>query len=841
MKISWLIKMAWRDSRASGKKLLLFTSSIVFGIGAFVAIQSFAESLKDNMALQSKTLMGADFKIDTDKPPSSDLIKLMDSLGGYVAREVAFPSMAAFSSVEATKFMRVRGLEGAFPIYGNLETSPREAGNQFKKNHFALVDETVMLQLGLEPGDSIKLGYSQIVIGGALKSIPGSNAIFSSIAPPVVVPYDFIAETQLIQTGSRIDYEFYFKTSTETNLVALDKTIDPKLDVLDADIDTHTSTSERLGRRYDNFEKFLNLVAFVALLLGCIGIASAVQIYIREKIASVVVLKCLGASNRQAFTIYLIQIAGIGLLGGCIGTLTGLAVQYSFPVLLKGLLPVDIVLRIHPQLVVGGLVLGLVMAVLFSLNPLLKTFYASPLQALRVEETPNVKTKKLTYAVATGILAFVFLVSWFILGRVNYALFFLAGIGITFLILVGISKLLTSALRKFFPKHWPFVYRQSLKNLFRPQNQTLILMVSIGLGSFLVSTLYFSKSMLLAQAEIDAQANKPNLILLDVQTSQVEKAQKTIEKNRLDVLDQVPIVTMRLHELKGKSVNEWQKDSTDLVQNWTLNHEYRVTYRDSLTVSEKIIEGDWIGEATQTDTQIPISISSNFAEDAKLKVGDSITFNVQGLLMNTRVASVREVDWGQVQLNFLVLFPKGVLEKAPQFWVMSTFVPDEKQSAALQQQLVGNFPNVSLLDLRQILNLVEGILDKITWLINFMAFFCILTAMVVLLGAVKTSKYQRLKENVLLRTVGASGNQIFRILFSEYILLGLLGSLSGIVLALLAGQLLALFLFETVFIPPILPVLILVCFITFLVTFIGVTNSYAAVKSPPLYVLRREV
>lgn len=841
MKIAWLIKMAWRDSRASGKKLLLFTSSIVFGIGAFVAIQSFGESLKDNMALQSKTLMGADFKIDTDKPPSSDLIELMDSLGGYVAREVAFPSMATFSSVEATKFMRVRGLEGAFPIYGNLETSPPEAGNQFEKNHFALVDETVMLQFGLEPGDSIKLGYSQIVIGGALKSIPGSNAIFSSIAPPVVVPYDFIAETQLIQTGSRIDYEFYFKTSTETNLVALDKTIDPKLDVLDADIDTHTSTSERLGRRYENFGKFLNLVAFVALLLGCIGIASAVQIYIREKIASVVVLKCLGASNRQAFTIYLIQIAGIGLLGGCIGTLTGLAVQYSFPVLLKGLLPVDIVLRIHPQFVVGGLVLGLVMAVLFSLNPLLKTFYASPLQALRVEETPNVRTKKLTYAVATAILAFVFLVSWFILGRVNYALFFLAGIGITFLILVGISKLLTSALRKFFPKHWPFVYRQSLKNLFRPQNQTLILMVSIGLGSFLVSTLYFSKSMLLAQAEIDAQANKPNLILLDVQTSQVENAQQTIKNSRLEVLDQVPIVTMRIHELKGKSVNEWQKDSTDLVQNWTLNHEYRVTYRDSLTVSEKIIEGDWIGEATQTDTQIPISISSNFAEDAKLKVGDSITFNVQGLLMNTRVASVREVDWGQVQLNFLVLFPKGVLEKAPQFWVMSTFVPDEKQSAALQQQLVGNFPNVSLLDLRQILNLVEGILDKITWLINFMAFFCILTAMVVLLGAVKTTKYQRLKENVLLRTVGASGNQIFRILFSEYILLGLLGSLSGIVLALLAGQLLALFLFETVFIPPILPVLILVCFITFLVTFIGVTNSYAAVKSPPLYVLRKEV
>lgn len=841
MKIGWLIQMAWRDSRASGKKLLLFTSSIIFGIAAFVAIQSFGESLKDNMALQSKTLMGADFKIDTDKPPENALLQMMDSLGGYEAREVAFPSMAAFSSVDATKFMRVRGIEGAFPFYGILDTSPPEAGSLFGHKRFALVDETVMLQYDLQPGDSIKLGYSQIVIGGALKSIPGSNAIFSSIAPPVVVPYDFIAETQLIQTGSRIDYEFYFKTSPETDLAALDKSLDPKLDALDADIDTHTSTSERLGRRYENFGKFLNLVAFIALLLGCIGIASAVQIYIREKIASVAVLKCLGASNRQAFAIFLIQIAGIGWLGGIIGTLSGLAIQYAFPLLLKGLLPIEVAMRVHPQTVVGGLLLGLIIAVLFSLNPLLKTYYASPLQALRIEETTNSKTKKLTYMVASSILAFMFLMSWFILGRLSYSLFFLGGIVATFIVLAGISKLLTTGLQRFFPTHWPFVYRQSLKNLFRPHNQTLILLVAIGLGSFLVSTLYFSRSMLLAQAEIDAKANKPNLILLDVQTSQVEKAIQTIKNQSLEVLDRVPIVTMRMQELKGKSVNEWRKDTTDLVNNWTLDHEYRVTYRDSLTVSEKIIEGEWKGEMAQKSASVPISISSNFAEAAKLKVGDSLTFNVQGLLMNTQVASIREVDWGQVQLNFLVLFPKGVLEEAPQFWVMSTFVPDEKQSAALQQRLVRDFPNVSLLDLRQILNLVEGILDKITWLINFMALFCILTALVVLLGAVKTSKYQRLKENVLLRTVGASGRQIFKILFSEYFLLGLLGSLSGIVLALLSGQMLALFLFETVFVPPVFAMIILISSIIFLVTLIGVTNSYSAVKSPPLLVLRREI
>lgn len=386
MKWGWLIKMAWRDSKSSGKKLFLFTVSIVFGIAAFVAIQSFGESLKQNMALQSKALMGADYKIDTDQPPGEELLDVLDSLGGYEAREIAFPSMAAFSSTSQTKLVRVRGIEGAFPLYGQIESQPVNAADTYQKDFFALVDETVMLQFGLQIGDSIKLGYSQIVIGGALKSIPGSNAVFSSIAPPVVVPLDFLKQTRLIQTGSRIDYEFYFSAPPGIDLKNFDDVLDPRLDNIDADLDTHLSTSERLGRRYDNFGKFLNLVAFIALLLGCIGIASSVNIYIREKVSSVVILKCLGAENKQAFGIYLLQVAAIGGLSGLVGSLLGLGIQLAFPLLLEGLLPVDIVIQVHPHVVFSGLVLGFVIAILFSLHPLLKTFYVSPLEAIRVSE-----------------------------------------------------------------------------------------------------------------------------------------------------------------------------------------------------------------------------------------------------------------------------------------------------------------------------------------------------------------------------------------------------------------------------------------------------------------------
>ena len=250
--------------------------------------------------------------------------------------------------------------------------------------------------------------------------------------------------------------------------------------------------------------------------------------------------------------------------------------------------------------------------------------------------------------------------------------------------------------------------------------------------------------------------------------------------------------------------------------------------------------GEWVPKVISKE-QIPISISDNFARDAKVKVGDKLSFNVQGVIMNTVVSSIRTVDWGRMQLNFSIVFPIGVLEKAPQFTVLTTNVPDENASAKLQKELVRLFPNVSILDIRQILVVVEGLLNKISWIINFMAFFSILTGIIVLMGAVRTSKYQRIRESVLLRTLGAKSRQILKIVALEYLYLGILGGLSGILLSLVSSQLLAFFVFESAFKPSLFPFLVLFPGITLLVLLIGITNSRSVIKSPPLEVLRKEV
>ncbi|WP_341220870.1 ABC transporter permease [Polaribacter atrinae] len=830
--------MAWRDGKASLSRLLLFMASIILGIAAVVSIQLFSDNLKQNIKLQSKSLMGADFIIDSKQIPSKKVQAIIDSLGAD-ASEVNFVSMAAFPKNKGTKLVKVRAMEGDFPFYGDLATEPENAGTKYQDLGGALVDATLLLQHNINPGDSIKLGELTLPVIGALKSIPGSTAISSSVAPTVLIPYRFVAETELLQLGSRKEYQYFFKAPT-MDLVALDKNIDPILKTENADLDTHTGTSERLGRRYDNVSRFLNLVAFIALLLGCIGIASSVHIYIKEKLKNVAVLKCLGASRKQTFLIYLIQIIGIGLIGGFIGAAIGVSLQYAFPYLLQDFLPFDVAISISAQPILMGLALGVLMSVLFALLPLLGTWYVSPLEVLRGSEDNLQKPKKARIGVVFAILLFIYLFSFWMLKDVVNGLIFTAGIFITFAIMAGVANVFIKLIKKFFPSSWGYTKRQSLLNLFRPNNQTMVLVLAIGLGTFLISTLYFTKDILLAKTSIENKKNDANIILMDVQSQQETAILKTFTSKGLEVIDNIPIITMRMQSLHGKSVNEIRKDTTVKMRKWILNREFRVTYRDELAETEEIIEGEWTGKMTEGDP-IPISVSDNFANDANLEVGDPIVFNIQGVLMETVVGSIRKVDWSSMKVNFMILFPTGVLENAPQFNVMTTHVPNKEGSAELQRALVQEFPNVTILDLRQVFTIVEDILDKISWIINFMAFFSILTGFIVLIGSVRNSKYQRIKESVLLRTLGAKSKQILQITALEYVYLGVLGSLTGILLSLIGSQLLATFIFKEPFIPSAIPFLVFLPGITFLVVLIGLSNLKSVLRSPPLEVLRKEV
>ena len=841
LNFSWLLKMAWRDSRRNHSRLLLFVSSIILGIAAMVAIYSLGDNMRQEIDRQAANLLGADLEINSNKQVSAGIKKLTDSLGDRRSEERRFTSMIYFQKNPGTRLVQVRALSGEFPYYGDLETIPSTASATFRKGQQALVDQTLMLQYNAQPGDSIKIGNVSFQIAGSLVSAPGQTGLSASVAPIVYFPLRYLAQTGLSQKGSRISYAFYFKFDRPVNMEKLLEKIEPQLEREDLNYDTVDSQKEDTTRSLGDLTEFLALVSFIALLLGCIGVASAIHIYVREKINAVAILRCLGAKGSDAFLIYLIQIVIIGFIGSIIGAIVGTIIQQFLPVVLKDFLPIVIQTPVSWKAIGQGLILGIVISFLFALLPLISIRNVSPLNTLRLSVQPvKFFSDPARWMVYAAILLFVFGFSYLQLNNWQQALFFSLGIITVFVILVTIAALLMWAVRRFFPDSWSYLWRQGLANLFRPNNQTTILIVAIGLGTTFICTLFSVQSILLNRVQLSTGGNESNTVLFDIQPQQKDKLVALARQHGLPVKGTVPIVNMRLERVNNINAEALERDSTIKMRKFVFTREYRVTFRDTLTSSEKITKGKWTG-TTDSSGAVYISLEEPFARRSGIDIGDTLFFNVQGSMIQTIVGSFREVDFNRIQTNFLVVFPTGVLEQAPQFHVLLTRITDKQRSAAFQQAVVRQFPNVSIIDLTLVLSVLNKLLDKVGFVLRFMAGFSIVTGLVVLIASVLISKYQRIQESVLLRTLGASRRQIFYITALEYFFLGALAAATGIILSFGISWLLAKYVFKTVFTPELLPMLVVFSAISLLTVIIGLLNSRAIVNRPPLEILREEV
>jgi putative ABC transport system permease protein len=839
--IPWLFTMAWRDSRRSRSRLFLFISAIFFGIAALVAIYTFRFNLENDINSQAAELIGADLQISGNKPADAAIKPLLDSLGDKRSEERDFVSMIYFPKSNGTRLVQVRALQGGFPYYSSLETTPIQAGQSFRNGKMALVDKTLMLQFNARVNDSIKVGNVTFLIVGVLDKAPGQTGVSASIAPIVYIPLQYLEQTGLSKKGSRINYSFFYKYDRPVDMNKVIKNIDPRLDKAEMNYETIETRKENTGRSFGDLTRFLSLVGFIALLLGCVGVASAVHIYIREKIASIAIMRCLGVKGIEAFLIYLIQIVGIGIIGSVIGAFLGTAIQHILPMVMKDFLPLTISTNISWLAIGQGIILGIIISILFALLPLISIRNISPLNTLRISyEDVSLIRDPLRWLVYFLILLFIVSFTFFQLGSWLASIFFTIGILIAFLILSFTAWLLMKIMRAIIQSSWSYLFRQGFANLYRPNNQTIILIVSIGLSTAFICTLFFIQSILIGQVKLSSSGNQANMILFDIQTSQKKAIADLTKQQHLPVLQQVPIITVRLEKINGKTAADIKKDSTLRYSVHAFAYEYRVTYRDTLTATEKLFKGTWIGKA-EPGKEIPVSIEERFSNRNHIDIGDHLVFNVQGVDMQTVVASVRQVNYGKIQTNFQIVFPNGVLEQAPQFQVLLTHVPSSKASARFQQAVVREFPNVSIVDLGLILTVVDDLLDKIGYIIRFMSAFSIITGIVVLIASVRISKYQRIQESVLLRTLGASRKQIFAITALEYLFLGALSALTGIVIAGIGTWLLAKFSFEVPFTISILPAIALFIIISLLTVIIGLLNSRGVLNKPPLEILRTNV
>lgn len=838
--LKWLFTFSWRDSRGSRAKLFLFVTSMVLGVAALVSINSFGDNLRRAIDFESKTLLGADLSLESGKPFPASIEAVIDSLGGIQSRRTSFSSMAYFPKSNTARLATVRGHEPGFPFYGTIESDPAEAAETYLFEKGALIDGTLMAQYDVEIGDSVRIGNAVYKVSGKLIQTPRETAAIMLFSPRIYVPLADV-DTTLLSIGSRAEYEIYFRLDDGKDPDAIVLSLSDSLEANSIRADTVEEERSSWDRSLTNLYRFLGLVGFMSLLLGSLGVASSIHVYIRQRIQTIAVLRVYGASSYQTFAIYLIQALGMGIVGAFLGSAIGVGLQSLLPLILGDFLPVDVEFSVSWSAVLIGSAMGIGVTLIFAMMPLLDIRNIPPLAALRTDfdqENDRAKNRRAKWLLF-GLMAFLVTVIAIIQApTLIMGLGYSATVAVVFALLAGTAKLIMRFLAAKPPSGVPYVIKQGLANLHRPQNQTLMMVLALGFGTFLVSTMIISESTLLGQIDLASTDGKPNLVFYDVQPAQVDSLVKLVEESELPVLDRVTMISMRLTSVKGVTIESMRRDTTSEIS-WAHRREYRSTYRDYITESETVLEGTFEGRYSGSGL-IPLSVEREVAEQLEITIGDSLVFNIQGVDVAGYISSIREVNWRQMQTNFFFVFPEGSINDAPAFHVVMSRTETAESSAGIQASVVKRYPNISSIDISVVLTVFQAIFSRISFVVRFMALFSIITGLLVLSGAVMISRFQRIEESVLLKTLGASRRTVLQIMTTEYFVLGVASSFTGVLLSLAAGWGVSRFVFEADFNIPFGPLLLLMASVIGVTIVVGQLNSRGVYDKEALDVLRKE-
>ena len=848
----FLVKLAWRDGRASRWRLALTALAVVAGVAALAATGSLAKNIRLAIDREARALLGADLVIESRSAPDAPTESFLRSLGGEQAREVAFASMLAVpdskGGVARTRLVTVRAADAVYPFYGDIVTVPAAARAALAGGDAVLVEETLMKQFGLATGDTVRLGRKDFRVAGALLKLPGESAAVAMLSPRVLVIRAGLEGTGLLGPGALVRYRTHFKFPEGTDVEALATREKDALRKLRLNADTVAERKRELGKAMENVGAFLSLTGLVALLLGAIGVATAMYALVRRKLATVVVLRCLGAGAGLGLGVFMVQGLAVGFSGSAVGALAGAGLQAALAVLVQDFLPMAAGgFTVQWGEVVRAGLIGIALSGLCTLLPLLSVRRVSPLAVLRAVEPVSGRRDALRWAAGAALAALVLGLTVVMAGGWRNGLGFAGGLlvaaGALSLVALGLVGGVRALARKGVLRGLPFSIRQGLANLHRPGNHTVRLVLALGLGAFLLLTLAFTRSALLGQLRMAGVNDRPNLLFFDVQDDQVDELKDRLAGLGAPALAEAPIVTMRLAKLKGVAVEAVLKDPSASVPGWTLRREYRSSYRSQPAATESVVAGEWISTYAATgatDEVVPISVEEGLAKDLKIGLGDELEWDVQGVPVRTRVASLRKVEWQRMSPNFFVLFPVGVLEDAPKFYVLAARAADPDLNARVQREVVATFGNVSVLDLGLVIESLDTVFGKAELAVRFIALFTLATGVVVLAGALAAGRDQRVREAVLLRTLGASARQVRIALVTELAALGLLAGAAGAGLALGGGAVVAWRVFG---VAPVLPweaVAITILAVVTLTVTTGLLANRGVLGRPPLEVLRAE-
>lgn len=783
-----------RDSRGARGRLAFFVVCLAVGVAAVVAVAALADNLDQGLRREAKQLLGADLTVHGRQPLPDAVTAAARALpGAQLATIHELATMAATEvpagEVPRSLLVELKAIEGSYPLYGALETAPAGAAAALGPDG-VLVAAEALERLGLAVGDRLRLGEASFVVRGVVVREPDREITPFTLGPRVMLSGAGFARTRLEAFGSRIGYRLLVRLPGNPTAEQVGAAAAKLSDALGTApwwrLETWQQAQPELRQGLRRVERFLGLVALLSLLVGGVGVAQSVRAFLASRLDAVAVLKCLGVRPREAFALYLGQCLALALAGGLLGGLVGLLVQQQLPRLIGDVLPAAQELRFwQPRALLRGLGLGVLASLLFALPPLVAVLRVPPLRALRrsAEPLPPSRLARAGSGLAAFggllLLAFAQSRSW------DLALRFTGALVAAVAVLALAGALLRRAAGALARLQRPLLLRHGAALLARPAGDGLAALVALGLGVLVVLTTGLIERHLTAALEAELPTGSPSAFLIDIQPDQWQEVEGVLRREGATAVESVPVVMARLAALDGVPVDQLAQRAgraEERERRWALTREQRLTYLPELPPDNRLVAG-----ALWSDPQAAeVSLEEEYARELGAAIGTRLTFDVQGVPVEVLVTSLRAVDWRTFRINFFVVVEPGVLEEAPQTRLAAARLPLGRE-ARVQGLLARAAPNVTLVDVRQVLEKIAGVFRRLGLGVRFLGGFTAVAGLAILFGAVAAGAVRRAREVALLKTLGFTRRGVALLFTVEHALTGgaagLLGVAGGALLA----------------------------------------------------------
>ena len=819
--------MAWRETRGNWRQFIFFFGCLAIGVGAVVGIELFATNVERLILRDARSLLGGDVEIRLARPLSASGSMVVESLHERhvdVTHVSELAAMAAASVAEvseepktpSTQLVELKAVEAKYPLYGTVEVNPpqplhsllasRETDCPARPCFGVVVQESLLISLGIQLHDHVKIGHAWFRVTGILDREPDRVASAFRLGPRVIISRQALAATDLVKRGSRIRERYLLRVPESHALGPLMEELQGRLSKEGATVSSYRDAQPRIRRFLDQLSTYLGLIGLTALFVGGIGIACTVHGFMKHKLTTVAICKTLGADAGFIMRVYLLQSVFLGCLGSIAGVALGIGLQRLLPALFGELIPLAVGSRVDVLPLSKGMLLGALTTLCFVLWPLLTIRSIPPAIVFRrdvdqerssISAGSHFRSMKETlmrlvhdrHRLGTALLmgCGLTLLSVWQARSLTLGLLFTAAFGAALVFLRFGVWVLLHGLQKI-PRSRSFAVRHAMGNVQRPGNYTLGMTVAIGIGVMVVVTVALVKSSLLVALGERIPEDAPTFFFIDVQPDQRERFERVMQREASTAPYRLtPVVRSRLGAIDGHAIHP--DEHKDKRNGWYFTREYVLTALSDLPKDNRVAKGQWWpaeSEDKQDDDKtrnpIRVSVEDEAAENLGVDLGSTLEFDIQGTPLRAVVESTRNVDWGSFSTNFFMILSPRALDGAPMTYIASAKVEPEKEMP-LQRALVRALPNVTAIKIGDVLANVARLLKQLAWAIQGIALLSMTSGAVVMIAALSSTRYRRLYESAVLKAIGGTRQIIVKSFAVEFALVGGLAGLIGVGLA----------------------------------------------------------